>query len=60
VSYGAGTPARALEVARRHLAFCSITGHAFWPDMPMDLATQNRIIAIHLGGAPSFRTTGRI
>jgi hypothetical protein len=50
VSYGHGTVARALDNARQHLDFCTITGHAFWPDMPMDLAAQNGIIGMHLGG----------
>lgn len=50
VSYGTGTPRRALANAREHLDFCSITGHAFWPDMPMDLRHQNPIIGMHLGG----------
>jgi len=49
-SYGNGTPDRALDVAKSHLDFCSITGHAFWPDMPMDLITQDKIIHHHLGG----------
>lgn len=50
VSYGSGTPERALDNARQHLDFCTITGHAFWPDMPMDLARNNKGIGIHLGG----------
>lgn len=50
VSYGEGTPQRALDNARQHLDFCTLTGHAFWPDMPLDLAKQNRIIGMHLGG----------
>lgn len=52
VSYGQGTPALALANASRHLDFCSITGHAFWPGMPieMDLAAPNNPIALHLGG----------
>lgn len=50
ISYGTGTPQRALANARTHLDFCSITGHAFWPDMPMDLGEQNAIIGMHLGG----------
>lgn len=50
VSYGQGTPAQALARARQHLDFCTITGHAFWPDMPMDLVTQNTIVGMHLGG----------
>lgn len=50
VSYGKGTPERALANARQQLDFCSITGHAFWPDLPMDLIEQDRIIDMHLGG----------
>ena len=50
VSYGQGTPAQALARARQHLDFCTITGHAFWPDIPMDLVTQNTIVGMHLGG----------
>ncbi|KKL20507.1 hypothetical protein LCGC14_2454750, partial [marine sediment metagenome] len=50
VSYGNGLPERALDVARQHLDFCSITGHAFWPDMPMDLARQSAILTTHFGG----------
>lgn len=49
-SYGTGTPARALDNARQHLDFCTITGHAFWDDMPMDLKEYNSVIATHLGG----------
>ncbi len=50
VSYGKGTPTRALQVAREHLDFCSVTGHAFWPDMPMDLARYDHVISLHLAG----------
>lgn len=52
ISYGKGTPQLALDNARRHLDFCSITGHAFWPDMPkdMDLNTPFDFEGIHLGG----------
>ena len=49
-SYGSGTPARALANARQHLDFCSLTGHAFWPDMPLKLANRDRWIVTHLGG----------
>lgn len=49
-SYGQGLPSQALANARAHLDFCTLTGHAFWPDMPMDLETQNQVIAMHLGG----------
>ena len=50
VSYGQGTPHRALDNARQHLDFCSITGHAFWPDIPMVLENSNPGIGKHLGG----------
>ena len=52
VSYGSGTPERALAQARAHLDFCSITGHAFWPDMPLDDPRFRYDAAIeqHLGG----------
>lgn len=33
ISYGYGSLERALRLAREHLDFCSVTGHAFWPDM---------------------------
>ena len=55
VSYGNGTLERALNNARAHLDFCSITGHAFWPDMPMDLVTQNTVIGMHYGGFAKLR-----
>jgi hypothetical protein len=50
VSYGSGTAARALDNARRHLDFCSVTGHAFWPDMPMDQLNDDWLVGKHLGG----------
>ncbi|HWL54150.1 MAG TPA: hypothetical protein VNQ90_17035 [Chthoniobacteraceae bacterium] len=55
ISYGSSTLPRALANARAHLDFCTITGHAFWPDMPMDLKTQDGIIAMHLGGFEKLR-----
>lgn len=50
VSYGHGAPQRVLDNARQHLDFVSITGHAFWPDMPTDIKRHNQIILYHLGG----------
>lgn len=50
VSYGEGTVAQALMRARRQLDFCSITGHAFWPDMPTDRAKYGEIIDYHREG----------
>ncbi|MFU8888904.1 MAG: hypothetical protein ACNA8N_09915 [Trueperaceae bacterium] len=50
VSYGFGTAERALANAAAHLDFCSITGHAFWPDMPTDLERNDATMLKHLGG----------
>lgn len=50
VSYGFGTARRALANAAAHLDFCSVTGHAFWPDMPTDVERHDALILKHLGG----------
>ena len=33
ISYGFGGLENALKIARLHLDFCGVTGHAMWPDM---------------------------
>jgi len=50
ISYGHGTVEQALMRAREQLDFCSITGHAFWPDMPADRAVYGEIIDYHNEG----------
>ena len=50
ISYGHGTVEQALERAKQQLDFCSITGHAFWPDMPTDRAVYADIIDYHNRG----------
>jgi hypothetical protein len=50
VSYGHGSVVQALARARQQLDFCSITGHAFWPDMPADRARYGAIIDYHNEG----------
>jgi hypothetical protein len=50
VSYGEGTVAQALARARGQLDFCSITGHAFWPDIPADRERYGTIIDYHREG----------
>jgi hypothetical protein len=50
VSYGSGSAARALANAAQHLDACSITGHAFWPDMPRDLEHNDATMLKHFGG----------
>ncbi len=50
ISYGYGTYERALECAMEQLDFCSVTGHAFWPDMPTDRSRYAQIIDYHTEG----------
>jgi len=50
ISYGYGTVDQALLRARQQLDFCTITGHAFWPDMPTDRARYGEIIDYHHEG----------
>lgn len=50
VSYGEGTVEQALLRAKAQLDFCSITGHAFWPDMPADRQRYGEIIDYHNDG----------
>jgi len=50
MSYGHGTAEQALGRARQQLDFCSVTGHAFWPDMPSDRRLYARIIDYHNEG----------
>ena len=47
ISYGHGTAEQALLRARAQLDFCSVTGHAFWPDMPTDRSAYGEIIDYH-------------
>jgi len=64
VSYGFGTAERAIANAASHLDVCSITGHAFWPDIPTDLEGNDATMLKHFGGFeknrrfwPSLMTT---
>jgi hypothetical protein len=50
ISYGHGTVQQALLRARQQLDFCSVTGHAFWPDMPTDREQYADIIDYHTRG----------
>ncbi len=56
ISYGHGTVQQALMRARQQLDFCSVTGHAFWPDMPTDRDVYAEIIDYHNEG---FATLAR-
>lgn len=50
ISYGHGSLEQALERARRQLDFVSITGHAYWPDMPVDDPSVAHIVDFHVKG----------
>lgn len=50
VSYGFGTAERALANAAAHLDAASVTGHAFWPDIPTDLEANDATMLKHFGG----------
>lgn len=50
ISYGHGTAEQALLRARQQLDFCSVIGHAFWPDMPDDRGRYAEIIDYHNAG----------
>ena len=50
LSYGHGRFADALARAALQLDFVSITGHAHWPDMPVDDPTVAHIVDFHVKG----------
>jgi hypothetical protein len=50
ISYGKGTLETALRNAKMHLDFCSVTGHAHWPDMPEPNPATQRVIDFHNEG----------
>jgi hypothetical protein len=50
LSYGHGSLEDALARARQQLDFVSVTGHAHWPDMPVDEPEVAHIVAFHVEG----------
>ncbi|AOF94033.1 hypothetical protein [Sinorhizobium sp. RAC02] len=50
ISYGHGSLEQALRRARRQLDFVSVTGHAYWPDMPVDDPSVAHIVDFHVKG----------
>ena len=50
LSYGHGDLEAALNNARSQLDFVSITGHAYWPDMPVDDPRVAHIVDFHVKG----------
>lgn len=47
LSYGHGSLETALARAKAQLDFVSITGHAYWPDMPVDDPRVRHIVDFH-------------
>lgn len=50
ISYGHGPLEDALANARQQLDFCSVTGHAHWPDMPVEPGRLEGLVQYHLDG----------
>jgi hypothetical protein len=50
ISYGHGSLDEALANAREQLDFCSVTGHAHWPDMPPPDPRIQHILDFHHEG----------
>ncbi|MFE4423403.1 hypothetical protein [Streptomyces sp. NPDC056817] len=50
ISYGHGTIEEAYANARLQLDFASVTGHAWWPDMPCDDPELPELVAYHERG----------
>ena len=55
ISYGHGSLDDAFRNAREQLDFCSVTGHALWPDMPAPDANIQTIIDFHKEGFARLR-----
>ena len=55
ISYGYGTIEEAFKNAREQLDFCSVTGHALWPDMPEPNADIQHLIDFHERGFARLR-----
>ena len=47
ISYGHGSLETALRIARQQLDFCSVTGHASWPDMPAPNKQIQHLLTYH-------------
>jgi hypothetical protein len=55
ISYGHGSLEEAFLNAREQLDFCSVTGHALWPDMPEPDDSIQHIIDFHQAGLARLR-----
>ncbi|SUZ32004.1 hypothetical protein ROE7235_01755 [Roseibaca ekhonensis] len=55
LSYGHGAFPDALKKAALQLDFVSVTGHAHWPDMPVDDPSVAHIVEFHVKGFAKLR-----
>jgi hypothetical protein len=55
LSYGHGSFPDALTKAALQLDFASVTGHAHWPDMPVDDPSVAHIVDFHVKGFAKLR-----
>ncbi len=55
ISYGHGSLDAAFQNARLQLDFCSVTGHALWPDMPEPDGEIDYIVDFHRAGFARLR-----
>ena len=55
ISYGFGSLDQALEIARSHLDFVAVTGHALWPDMYESNPDTAFIVGFHREGFRKLR-----
>lgn len=55
ITYGFGSLEHALDIAREHLDFCAVTGHAMWPDMPALCPETEYLIQFHREGFKKLR-----
>ena len=55
ITYGLGSLENALRAAEQRLDFCSVTPHAFWPDMPPRTPETDFLIDFHERGFDKIR-----
>ena len=58
ITYGFGSLQNALKIARSHLDFCCITGHAMWPDIYARTPETEFIVDFTERALKSFWSTG--
>jgi hypothetical protein len=57
ITFGLGSIEDAIRNAKQRLDFCSVTGHAFWTDMPEPNERIRHIIRFHQEGFEKLKST---